>query len=43
MLESGTGEVVVRVIGAVREMLFLGNERDRVLARIADPGVGWCR
>jgi fructuronate reductase len=28
-----------RVVGAVREALFLGAERDRVLARIADPNV----
>jgi fructuronate reductase len=28
-----------RVIGAVREMLFLGTQRDRVIGRIADPAV----
>ena len=30
---------MLRVVGSVRELLFLGNERDRVLARIADPRV----
>ena len=39
MLEKGTAGTSVRVIGSVREMLFLGDERDRVLARLADPGV----
>jgi fructuronate reductase len=36
--KSGKG-TSARVIGSVREMLFLGTERDRVLARIADPAV----
>jgi fructuronate reductase len=39
LLERGTGEVVARVVGSVRELMFLGTERDRVLARIADPRV----
>ena len=39
VLERGTTEISLRVIGAVRELLFLGNERDRVLARLADPRV----
>ncbi len=29
----------VRVIGSLRETLFLGTDRDRVIARIADPAV----
>ena len=39
MLEKGTEGTSVRVIGSVREMLFLGSERDRVVSRIADPAV----
>ena len=39
VLEKGTDGTSVRVIGSVREMLFLGTERDRVLRRLADPAV----
>ncbi len=39
VLERGAAEVSLRVVGSVREMLFLGGERDSVLARIADPRV----
>ena len=39
VLEKSALGSSARVIGAVREMLFLGTERDRVIARIADPAV----
>ncbi len=39
VVEKGTEGTSARVIGAVREMLFLGNERHRVLRRLADPAV----
>ena len=39
LLERGAAGTSVRVVGSVREMLFLGDERDRVLARLADPAV----
>ncbi len=38
-LEKDTTGTRVRVVGALREALFLGTERDRVLARMADPAV----
>ena len=37
--ERGTAEASMRIVGSVREMLFLGNERASVLARIPDPRV----
>ena len=39
VLGKGVDGTSARVIGAVREMLFLGTQRDRVIARIADPAV----
>ncbi|MDH5246627.1 MAG: mannitol dehydrogenase family protein, partial [Betaproteobacteria bacterium] len=39
VLEKGAEGASARVIGSVREMLFLGTARDRVIARIADPAV----
>ena len=39
VLEKGIDGTRARIVGSVREMLFLGTERDRLLARIADPGV----
>jgi fructuronate reductase len=39
VLEKGAEGTSARVIGAVREMLFLGTQRDRLIARIADPAV----
>ena len=39
VLERGVAGTSVRVIGSVRELLFLGAERHRVLARLADPAV----
>jgi fructuronate reductase len=39
VLEKGAAGTSGRVIGALRETLFLGASRDRVIARIADPGV----
>ncbi len=39
VLGKSAEETSARVIGSVREMLFLGTERDRVIARIADPAV----
>jgi fructuronate reductase len=39
VLEKSIEETKPRVVGSVREMLFLGTERGRVLARMADPGV----
>ena len=39
VLERGAGNVSARIVGSVRELLFLGFDRDRVLARIADPRV----
>ena len=39
VLEKGAEGTSARVVGSVREMLFLGTERDRVIARIADPAV----
>jgi fructuronate reductase len=38
-LEKSAAGSRARVIGAVREALFLGSDRDRVLTRIADPAV----
>lgn len=38
-LEKSEAGARARVIGAVREALFLGADRDSVIARIADPGV----
>ena len=38
-LEKSAAGSRARVIGAVREALFLGTDRDRVLVRIADPAV----
>ncbi len=38
-LEKDATGTRARVVGALREALFLGTERDRVLARIADPAV----
>ena len=39
VLEKSVEGTKARVVGSVRQMLFLGGERDRLLARIADPGV----
>ncbi len=39
VLEKSAPGTRARVIGAVRELLFLGTERDRVIARVADPSV----
>jgi fructuronate reductase len=39
LLEKGAEGNAARVIGAVREMLFLGASRERVIARIADAAV----
>ena len=39
VLERGAEGTAARVIGAVREMLFLGTQRATVIARISDPGV----
>ena len=39
VLERGAQGTSARVIGAVRELLFLGTLRDRVIARMADPAV----
>jgi len=38
-LEKSTEGRRARVVGAVREALFLGSERARVIARLADPAV----
>ncbi len=38
-LEKSAAGARPRVIGAMREVLFLGADRDRVIARIADPAV----
>lgn len=38
-LEKDASGTRARVVGALREALFLGAERDRVVARIADPNV----
>ena len=38
-LEKDASGTRARVVGALREALFLGAERDRVIARIADPNV----
>ena len=44
VLEQGSGEgTSARVIGSVREMLFLGNERDRAARALADPASRSCR
>jgi fructuronate reductase len=40
VLERSVEGTAARVIGAIRETLFLGTERDQVIARIADPAVG---
>jgi fructuronate reductase len=40
VLERGADRTAARVIGALRETLFLGTARDRVIARLADPAVG---
>jgi fructuronate reductase len=39
VLEKSVGATKARVVGSVRETLFLADERDRLLARIADPAV----
>jgi len=39
VLERSARGTSARVVGAVRETLFLGTARDRVIARIADPAV----
>jgi len=39
VLEKSAEGTSARVIGAVREMLFLGTQRDRVIARMTDPAV----
>ena len=36
---KGEGTIELRVVGSLREALFLGDDRDRVIARIADPAV----
>jgi fructuronate reductase len=43
VLEKSIEGTKARVVGAVREMLFLGGDRDRLFARVADPAVGSCR
>jgi len=39
VLEKGAEGTSARVIGAVREMLFLGTQRNRVIERMGDPAV----
>ena len=39
VLEKGAEGTSARVIGALREMLFLGTQRASVIARMADPAV----
>jgi fructuronate reductase len=39
VLEKSAAGIRARVVGSVREMLFLGSERASVIARIADPAV----
>ena len=39
VLEKSVQATTARVVGSVREMLFLGSERDRLLSRIANPAV----
>ena len=39
VLERSAEGTSARVIGAVRELLFLGTQRDRVIARMTDPAV----
>jgi fructuronate reductase len=39
LLEKSVEGTTARVVGSVREMLFLGSDRDRLFARLADPAV----
>lgn len=40
LLEKNAGGTVARIIGSVRELLFLGTDRTRLMARFSDPAVG---
>ena len=40
VLEKGAAGTSARVIGAIRETMFLGTDREAVIARIADPAIG---
>jgi fructuronate reductase len=40
LVEKGGAEPILRIIGAVREVMFGGADRDAVVRRIADPAVG---
>jgi fructuronate reductase len=39
VLERGRGEPTIRVVGQVADVLFAGDEQDRLRERFADPGV----
>ena len=39
VLEKGAGGTKARVVGAVREAIFVGTGRERVIARLADPAI----